>query len=126
MADPRIISIDLDERSLGWRSADVAEEMATLAFQNPAAATEPQQLPRNIEAEAALLGARSTRSSASRLSIIIAPSSAASASILRGSCCGSVGDDPRIGHPAGIVAKRVRRKSRADRLNAFSSGASPR
>ena len=31
--------------------------MATLAFQNPAAATEPQQLPRNIEAEAALLGA---------------------------------------------------------------------
>ncbi|BCI72554.1 replicative DNA helicase [Sphingomonas sp. S17] len=31
--------------------------MATLAFPNPAAATEPQQLPRNIEAEAALLGA---------------------------------------------------------------------
>lgn len=34
-----------------------AASMATLAFQNPAAATEPQQLPRNIEAEAALLGA---------------------------------------------------------------------
>ncbi len=31
--------------------------MATLAFPNPAVATEPQQLPRNIEAEAALLGA---------------------------------------------------------------------
>jgi hypothetical protein len=26
MADPRIISIDLDERSLGWRSADVEQE----------------------------------------------------------------------------------------------------
>ncbi|WP_374297707.1 DnaB-like helicase N-terminal domain-containing protein, partial [Sphingomonas sp.] len=31
--------------------------MATLAFPTPAAAAEPQQLPRNVEAEAAMLGA---------------------------------------------------------------------
>ncbi|BCI72553.1 UPF0262 protein [Sphingomonas paucimobilis] len=32
MADPRIISIDLDERSLGWRSADVEQERRIAIF----------------------------------------------------------------------------------------------
>lgn len=32
MADPRIISIELDERSLGWRSADVEQERRIAIF----------------------------------------------------------------------------------------------